>query len=86
MSKVDVVQFRYKETTEPKCEKYQKSNVKPIIIDNFKEMFGMPYKLGGIGASACTKLYKREIFNTSMFKVGILHEDEYFSTYLFQKI
>lgn len=86
MTEVDVVQLRYKETTEPKFEKYQKSNEKPIIIDNCKEIFGMLYKLSDIGVSACTKLNKREIFNTLMFKVGILHENEYFSISLFQKI
>jgi hypothetical protein len=37
------------------------------------------YELGGEGASACTKIYKRCSIESLRFKEGIIHEDEQFT-------
>ena len=46
------------------------------------DFFLQLHKLGGVAASACTKLIKRSAIGTLRFKEGILHEDEEFVTRL----
>ena len=80
----DVIQFRYEEvpptmplghcTTEDLIDYYECS-------DEYSYFLQL-YQLGGVAASACTKLIKRSVIGDLRFKEGILHEDEEFVTRL----
>ena len=71
----DMVQFAYREVPD---DSWQPENqvtdvfVQTQVADFFRQL----YALGGIGASACTKLFSRKLFETLRFQEGILHEDE----------
>lgn len=78
---VDLIQFTYSEVDakgEP-LYPYTYSQNKELVTDE-KEKFDRLYALGGPAASACTKLYKRELFDNLRFCKGIIHEDEYIVT------
>lgn len=78
---VDLIQFTYSEVDangEP-LYPYTYSQSKEIVTDE-KEKYNRLYALGGPAASACTKLYKRELFENLQFCKGIIHEDEYIVT------
>lgn len=80
--KVDFIQFKYKEIynlEEMNDEKAAISN-KFKLVTNKEVMFEKLYLLGGEAVSACTKLYKKNLFDNLRFKEGILHEDEYIIT------
>lgn len=40
------------------------------------------YDIGGVAASACTKLFRKDLFESLRFKEGIRHEDEELCTHL----
>lgn len=54
-------------------------------IDNEHDTFKRLYDLGGVAASACTKLIKRSTIGDLRFKEGITHEDEKFTTELLKR-
>ena len=73
---VDFVQFSYLETED--CA-WQGDGNRPVSCEETSEqekMWRRVYDLGGEGASSCTKLWNRRVFETVRFQKGILHEDE----------
>ena len=80
----DFIQFRYEEVL-PAAPFGHKASEK---IENYTELyreqdfFLQLYSLGGVAASACTKLIKRTTLGDLHFKEGIIHEDEHFTTHL----
>lgn len=82
----DMVQFDYEETFVPyKSTKSSATDTKELVTD-LKQMFEKLYLIGGPAASSCTKLYKKELFNTLRFKEGIIHEDEFLITELLPQV
>lgn len=53
--------------------------------DNEHDTFTQLYKLGGVAASACTKIIKRSTIGNLRFREGITHEDEQFTTELLKR-
>lgn len=82
----DVIQFDYTETHDEYKPVHILHTPNGTLVSEQKKMFEMLYKIGGAAASACTKMYKRELFDELKFKEGIIHEDEHFTTYLLQKV
>ena len=83
----DIIQFRYEEVSPSMpwghCTKQE-------LVDYYEcaneyDFFLQLYELGGVGASACTKLIKKSVIGDLRFKEGILHEDEEFITRLLPK-
>lgn len=80
----DIIQFRYEEVSPSMplghCTKEELENYYECTgeYDYFLQL----YQLGGVAASACTKLIKRSAIGDLRFKEGILHEDEEFVTRL----
>ena len=77
----DFVQFRYREVTgeepmPPLC------GGKPVLSSGSAELFANLYRLGGMGASACTKLFRRELLEKIPFE-NVRHEDEMWCTRAF---
>lgn len=83
----DVIQFRYEEVSPSMplghCTKEELENYYECTGEY--EYFLQLYQLGGVAASACTKLIKRNLIGDLRFKEGILHEDEEFITRLLPK-
>ena len=82
----DLIQFNYKEVQENEQVKIDNSSNQYKISYSRIEFFENLYEIGGGAASACTKLYKKELFNNLRFKNGILHEDENMITDILSKI
>jgi len=55
------------------------------ICNGYHELFSRMLSLGGIGASACTKLINRKALGALRFKEGIIYEDEQFTAQLISK-
>ncbi len=81
----DIVQFDYEETEKPYHKKADTQTSTPFTTEDLRTKFDKLYELGGSGASACTKLYRREVFETLRFQEGILHEDEQLIPFVLQK-
>ncbi len=81
----DIVQFDYEETECTYHSKFDNDAVNPVFVDDMRTMFDKLYELGGCAASACTKLYHRNLFDMLCFKEGVLHEDEQIIPYVLQK-
>lgn len=82
----DMVQFDYEETFVPyKSIKSSATDTKELVTD-LKQMFEKLYLIGGPAASSCTKLHKKDLFNTLRFKEGIIHEDEFLITELLPQV
>lgn len=78
---LDLIQFRYKEIM--KDEEITADDIHDEEIQfctDKKMMFENLYKMGGMAASACTKMYHKQLFEDLRFKEGIIHEDEYMVT------
>ncbi len=77
----DIVQFRYNEVDANgvSIHNYEYTEKMELVGDE-REKYDRLYSLGGEGASACTKLIKRSLFDGLRFKEGIIHEDEYIVT------
>ncbi len=80
----DIIQFRYEEVSPTMPLGHCTTNE---IIDYYEctdeyNYFLQLFKLGGVAASACTKLIKRSVVGNLRFKEGIIHEDEEFVTRL----
>jgi hypothetical protein len=52
------------------------------VRTNVPDFFQYLYDLGGVAASACTKLFRRDLINSLRFTEGINHEDEELMTRL----
>ena len=82
----DFVQF---ELIHTKCEDYIKNSVNENynvqIITDLDKMYWKMYETVGSGESACTKLYKKHLFDGLKFKEGIIHEDVYFTLFMLQR-
>lgn len=83
----DFIQFLYQETPDTG---WQPQNVPGEemayhVETDAKAFFQRMYTLGGAGASACTKLLRRSMFNDLRFREGICHEDEEMMTRLLPK-
>ncbi len=83
----DFVQFYmiHTESEEYKKEHASKEYNAELLTD-LRQMYWKMYKTVGAGESACTKLYKRELFDGLRFKEGIIHEDSHFATLMLQKV
>lgn len=83
----DVIQFRYEEVSPSMplghCTK-KGLEIYYECTDEY-DYFLQLYQLGGVAASACTKLIKRNAIGDLRFKEGFLHEDEEFVTRLLPK-
>jgi uncharacterized protein (DUF1919 family) len=81
---VDFIQFKYKEVN----TYFEKEDANEALIHEMEfisseeAMFQKLFDWGGSAASACTKFYRRYIFDSIHFREGILHEDEDFTTQL----
>jgi glycosyltransferase involved in cell wall biosynthesis len=77
---VDFIHFGYTETLD-----YSVHSVAPIgkmtKVEGSHDLYLKMYELGGEGASACTKIYKRNSIGRLRFKEGIIHEDEQFTAH-----
>lgn len=80
----DIIQFRYEEVTPamPFGHCTAEDLVDYYECSDEYSYFLQLYQLGGVAASACTKLIKRSVVGDLRFKEGILHEDEEFITRL----
>lgn len=77
----DIVQFSYKEVdTFGVPLRVVSFSGKIEIVSDEREKYERLYQLGGVGASACTKLISKRLFKELRFKEGIIHEDEYIVT------
>lgn len=77
--KFDFIQFRYDEVTDYSDRRAAGPVSGLSEVTDRRRMFELKFQLGGIGASACTKLIARDVFDTLRFKEGIIHEDEEFT-------
>lgn len=80
----DVIQFRYEEVAPAMPLGHCTATE---LIDYYEctdeySYFLQLYQLGGVVASACTKLIRKSVIGELRFKEGILHEDEEFITRL----
>lgn len=79
--RLDLIQFRYKEIMKDEeitLDGLQDEGIQ--FCTDKKEMFENLYTIGGMAASACTKMYCKRLFENLRFKEGIIHEDEYMIT------
>jgi len=76
----DFLHFLYQETD----GSWQPGEQKPEITvqTNVPDLFQYLYDMGGVAASACTKLFRKELLDSLRFKEGIRHEDEELMTRL----
>lgn len=76
----DFVHFLYQETD----GSWQPEEQLPgeAVQTDVPAFFQYLYDMGGVAASACTKLFRKELFDTLRFKEGINHEDEELMTRL----
>lgn len=79
----DFIHFLYQETdgTWQPGEQTTQITVKTNVPDFFQYL----YDMGGVAASACTKLFRKELLDSLRFKEGIRHEDEELMTRLLPK-
>lgn len=78
---VDLVQYGFLEVAN--YELFRPNAVKKTLIDIVEdrvEMFERLLYIGGEAASGCTKLIKMSVAKSLLFKEGIIHEDEEFTT------
>lgn len=73
---VDFIQFRYRETEDCAWRGDPREPASPEEENSRAGMWRRTYALGGEGASSCTKLWNRRLFDDLRFQKGILHEDE----------
>lgn len=84
---VDFIQYKYVEVHDYNKTKRQILPTKIVeIVREKHEIFRRKISMGGIGASACTKLIRRSAFDKVRFKEGIIHEDEQFTARLINNI
>ena len=76
----DFIQFHYQETSDSHWQPEVSQQANPVVCTDTKEFFDRLYQMGGVAASACTKLFRRESIGSLRFRLGIRHEDEEFIT------
>lgn len=81
----DFIQFSYDEVTDYSDRRAAGPVSGLSEVTDRRRMFELKFQLGGIGASACTKLIARDVFDTLRFKEGIIHEDEEFTIHLINR-
>jgi len=81
----DIVQFRYEHTDCLYAENFVSHTGDVEIVTDRHAFYDKLYKIGGEGASACTKFYKKDLFVDLRFKHGVLHEDEFMITDILTK-
>lgn len=79
----DFIQFLYQETDGSWQPGEQAAEV--TVQNDVPAFFQYLYDMGGVAASACTKLFRRDLFDSLRFKEGIHHEDEELMTRLLPK-
>ncbi len=79
----DFVHFLYQETDGSWQPGEQTANI--TVRTQAPEFFQYLYDMGGVAASACTKLFNKALFKDLRFKDGIRHEDEELMTRLLVK-
>ena len=80
----DFVQFRYREVTANGKHDETEIGHTAVVESGQAALFQNLYRLGGEGASACTKLYCRELLQRIPFE-PLRHEDEQWCTRAFQQ-
>lgn len=65
--------------------KHTDENYNVELITDIRQMYWKMFKTAGSGESACSKLYKKKLFDGLRFKEGIIHEDVYFALSMIQK-
>lgn len=80
----DFIQFQYQEVIGNGSVKNTKCEGKIYQAHSVKEMYSNLYNIGGGAASACTKMYRKDVLKKVSFK-NILHEDEMWCTEAFQE-
>lgn len=78
----DFIQFRYDEVSDYSDRRPESTPADLFVLTDRRKMFEQKFALGGIGASGCTKLIHRRVFDSLRFKEGIIHEDEQFTIHL----
>lgn len=81
----DFIQFLYDEVSDYSDTKEVNEISDLVELTDRRQMYEQKLSLGGIGASACTKLISREALGPLRFKEGIIHEDEQFTTHLINR-
>lgn len=86
-TRADVVQFGYEEVSgydrwSESIERLIKSESEIILETDQYKFYDNLYRLGGVAASACTKLMRLDLVKSLRFKEGLLHEDEQFTSHL----
>lgn len=79
----DFVHFLYQETD----GSWQPEEQLPgtTVLTDVPDFFQYLYDMGGVAASACTKLFRKELLDSLRFKEGMRHEDEELMTRLLPK-
>lgn len=81
--KTDIVQFLYREVAESGEQRGHDSETwTPFVEHKPEKLFENLYRLGGVAASGCTKLMKRQLAIEHPFE-SIRHEDEMWCTRVF---
>lgn len=82
----DIIQYKYSEVDENGKPIYTVTATESIeTVTDEREKYDRLYRLGGCGASACTKFMSSRLFEGLRFKEGIIHEDEYIVTDLLSR-
>ncbi|WP_305156483.1 glycosyltransferase [uncultured Muribaculum sp.] len=79
---IDLVQYGYTEVAGYKSAVKIEGSISYDKITDREEMFNRLLSIGGEAASGCTKLIRHDLASKLLFKEGIIHEDEEFTTRL----
>ena len=85
VGKFDFIQFSYDEVSDYSDNQEPGEICGLFETTDRRQMFEQKFSLGGIGASACTKLISKDVFRSLVFKEGIIHEDEQFTIHLINR-
>jgi glycosyltransferase involved in cell wall biosynthesis len=80
----DFVQFHYQEVRATETVYNTKVEEKIFKAQTLKELYDNLYRIGGEAASACTKVYRRDLLKENPFQ-NIQHEDEMWCTDAFKE-
>jgi glycosyltransferase involved in cell wall biosynthesis len=80
----DFIQFSYQEVSDEQKIPEHKTDDNVYQAHSSRELFGNLYKLGGVAASGCTKLFKLSLVKEVPFE-NIRHEDEMWCTRAFKR-
>lgn len=80
----DIIQFHYQEVKETDTVYSDKVEEEIYQVQSLKELYDNLYRIGGEAASACTKVYRRDLLKENPFQ-NIQHEDEMWCTQAFKE-